>query len=129
MVAPRPIFLSAGKGPDMNPDGTIKLMKAGDPNFVASRGPIGQQAESINDAWVDAKGTFLAGVAAGPVYRLLGKKDLGTTEFPKIETALTSGDIAFRQHSAGHTPAPNWPFFLDFAARYFEAPKAVAAVR
>jgi hypothetical protein len=120
MVAPRPVFLSAGKGPDTNPDGSIMMMPAGDPRFQASRGPIEQQAANINDAWVDAKGTFLAGVGAGPVYRLLGKKDLGTEEFPKIETALVSGDIAFRQHSAGHTPTPNWPVFLEFAARYFD---------
>jgi hypothetical protein len=71
------------------------------------------------DGWVDAKGTFLAGVGAGPVYRLLGKKDLGTTEFPPIETGLMNGDISFRQHSGGHTPAPNWPTFLTFADRYF----------
>jgi (4-O-methyl)-D-glucuronate---lignin esterase len=51
---------------------------------------------------------------------LLGKKDLGTAEFPRIETAVMTGDIAFRQHSSGHTPGPNWPVFLDFAARYFE---------
>jgi len=70
------------------------------------------------DGWVDAKGMFLAAVAAGPVYKLLGKKDLGTTEFPPIETALIDGDIAFRQHSAGHTPGPNWPTFLSFASRY-----------
>jgi fermentation-respiration switch protein FrsA (DUF1100 family) len=120
MVAPRPVFLSAGKGPDTNSDGSIMMMPAGDPRFQASRGLIEQQAANINDAWVDAKGTFLAGVGAGPVYRLLGKKDLGTEEFPKIETALVSGDIAFRQHSAGHTPTPNWPVFLEFAARYFD---------
>jgi hypothetical protein len=129
MVAPRPVFLSTGKGPTLNPDGTVKMMQPGDPNFVASRGPLDQQAENINDAWVDPKGTFLAGVGAGPVYRLLGKKDLGTTEFPKIETGLMSGDVAFRQHSAGHTPGPNWPVFLDFAARYFDAPKAATAAR
>ena len=70
------------------------------------------------DGWVDAKGMFMAAAAAGPVYRLLGKKDMGTTEFPPIETALVDGDIAFRQHSGGHTPAPNWPTFLAFAARY-----------
>ena len=29
------------------------------------------------DGWVDAKGMFLAAAGAGPVYRLLGKKDLG----------------------------------------------------
>src|SRR5205085_5160763 len=31
------------------------------------------------DGWVDAKGMFMAAVAAGPVYKLLGKKDMGTT--------------------------------------------------
>jgi hypothetical protein len=29
-----------------------------------------------------------------------------------------NGDLAFRQHSGGHTPGPNWPTFLDFASRY-----------
>jgi hypothetical protein len=70
------------------------------------------------DAWVDAKGTFLAGMGAGSVYRLLGKKDMGTTEFPAIETALVDGDVAFRQHSGGHVDGPNWPAFLTFADRY-----------
>jgi hypothetical protein len=71
------------------------------------------------DEWVDARGMFMAAVAAGPVYKLLGKKDLGTTIFPALETSLTSGDIAYRQHSGGHTPQPNWEYFLEFAARYF----------
>jgi hypothetical protein len=74
------------------------------------------------DGWADAKGMFLAEVGAGPVYRLLGKKDLGTSDFPPIETALISGDLGFRQHSGGHTPAPNWPTFLEFASRYLKAP-------
>jgi hypothetical protein len=74
------------------------------------------------DGWVDARGMFLAAVAAGPVYRLLGKKDLGTSEFPPIGTALISGDIGFRQHTGGHTPLPNWPTFLDFAGHYFKTP-------
>jgi len=71
------------------------------------------------DGWVDARGMFMATVAAGPVYNLLGKKDLGTTDFPPVETSLTDGDLAFRQHSSGHTDVPNWPFFIDFATRYF----------
>jgi hypothetical protein len=129
LVAPRPVFLSTGNGPDLNPDGTVKKMEPGSPQFQASRGPIEQQAANINDAWVDPKGTFLAGVGAGPVYRLLGRKDLGTTEFPKIETAVVSGNIAFRQHSGGHTPGPNWPVFLEFAARYFDAKPPAAAAR
>jgi hypothetical protein len=70
------------------------------------------------DGWVDAKGMFMAAAGAGPVYKLLGKKDLGTTEFPPIETPLVNGDVAFRQHSGGHTDAPNWPTFLAFADRY-----------
>ncbi len=65
---------------------------------------------------------FLAAVGAGPVYRLLGKKDMGTTEFPQIETPLIDGDVAFRQHSGGHTPGPNWPTFLRFADRYIKGP-------
>jgi hypothetical protein len=98
LCAPRPVFLSAG-------------------NLVDPAIDIGH-----SDAWVDAKGTFLAGVAAGPVYRLLGKKDLGTDAFPPIETGILSGDLVFRQHSAGHTPNPNWPYFLAFAEREFKAP-------
>lgn len=52
------------------------------------------------------------------MYRPLGKKDMGTTEFPPIETPSITGEVAFRQHSGGHTPAPNWPTFLIFASRY-----------
>ena len=78
------------------------------------------------DGWVDARGMFMAAVGAGPVYRLLGKKDLGTTVFPPIETPLIDGDIAFRQHSGGHTPAPNWPTFLTFASRYLKGPGVAA---
>ena len=98
MCAPRPVFLSAGNSVDPAVD-------------------IGH-----SDAWVDAKGTFLAGVGAGPVYRLLGKRDLATTVFPPIETGILDGDLVFRQHSAGHTPNPNWPYFLTFAQREFKSP-------
>ena len=79
---------------------------------------ISAGAANRGDGWVDAKGMFLAAAGAGPVYRLLGKKDLGTSEFPSIETALIDGEIAFRQHSGGHTPGPNWPTFLKYAERY-----------
>ena len=82
--------------------------------------PVFVSSGETGDAWVDARGMFMAAVAAGPVYRLLGRKDLGTDQFPKVETGLTEGDIAFRQHSGGHTPGPNWPTFLTFAGRYFK---------
>ncbi len=84
------------------------------PVFISSGSP------AVEGNWVDAKGMFLGGVYAGPVYRLLGKKDLGTVAFPPIETALVDGEIAFRQHSGGHTTGPNWPTFLAFAERYLK---------
>ena len=40
-------------------------------------------------------------------------------EFPPVETSLIAGELAYRQHAGGHTSGPNWPTFLDFAARYF----------
>ncbi|HTZ48217.1 MAG TPA: acetylxylan esterase [Verrucomicrobiae bacterium] len=84
------------------------------PVFISAGSP------QVEGGWVDAKGMFLAAVNAGPVYELLGKKGLGAKEFPPMETALISGDIAFRQHSAGHTTGPNWPTFLMFASRYLQ---------
>jgi hypothetical protein len=78
---------------------------------------------SVEGTWVDARGMFEAAVAAGPVYRLLGKNALGTDEFPPMETALIDGDLAFRQHSGGHTAGPNWPTFLRFADRYIATPR------
>jgi (4-O-methyl)-D-glucuronate---lignin esterase len=90
--------------------------------------PVFISAGATNgDGWVDAKGMFLAAAGAGPVYRLLGKKDLGTAEFPPIETPLIDGEIAFRQHSGGHTPGPNWPTLLAFASRYIKGPPLPAA--
>ena len=38
-----------------------------------------------------------------------------------METPLVDGDVAFRQHSGGHTDVPNWPTFLPFASRYVKA--------
>jgi hypothetical protein len=86
------------------------------PVFISAGSP------KVEGQWIDQRGMFMAAAAAGPVYRLLGKKDLGTNEFPAIETALVDGDIAWRQHSGGHTTGPNWPAFIQFASRYFRNP-------
>ncbi|HVT81628.1 MAG TPA: acetylxylan esterase [Phycisphaerae bacterium] len=71
-----------------------------------------------DDRGADTKGMFLAAAGAGPVYKLLGKKDLGTSEMPAPDVSLIDGDIAFRQHEGGHTDALDWPVFLQFASRY-----------
>ena len=76
---------------------------------------------AVEGQWIDARGMFLAGVHAGPVYRLLGRKDLGTATMPPMETGLVDGEIAFRQHSGGHTTGPNWPTFIAYANRYVRA--------
>ncbi|AMR27547.1 acetylxylan esterase [Hymenobacter psoromatis] len=73
------------------------------------------------DSWTDARGTFLAGVGASPVYALLGKKSLPTAEMPAPDVALLNGDLAFREHTGGHTDLPDWPAFIEFARKYFPA--------
>jgi hypothetical protein len=73
------------------------------------------------DQWADPVGMFQAQVAAGPVYRLLGKKDLGTTELPPLDTPLTAGDLGWHYHTGGHTATPaDWQAFLVFLDKYFK---------
>lgn len=83
------------------------------PVFISSGSP------QVEGQWIDAKGMFLGGVHAGSVYRLLGKKDLGTTAFPKLGMPLVSGEIAFRQHAGGHSTGPNWSTWIAWACRYW----------
>lgn len=83
------------------------------PVFISSGSP------NVEGRWVDAKGMFLGGVHASPVYVLLGKKGLGTDQFPEEKTGLLEGDIAWRQHEGGHTTGPNWEYFIPFARRYW----------
>jgi hypothetical protein len=77
--------------------------------------------------WVDAHGSFMAGVLAGPAYRLLRKKDLGTSgdyltdKMPAVST-LIGGELAWRQHDGGHTNVPNFPAFYEWAGRYISSP-------
>lgn len=80
---------------------------------------ISSGSAAVEGQWVDAKGMFLGGAMAGPVYELLGKQSMRTMLFPPQET-LVDGDVAFRQHEGGHTNAPNWPHFIKFAERYLE---------
>jgi hypothetical protein len=68
--------------------------------------------------WLDQQGSFMAAVAAGPVFRLLGAKDLGTATMPQVNVGLLDGKLAWRQHDGGHTDAPNWKYFLAWADRF-----------
>lgn len=84
------------------------------PVFISAGSP------QVEGQWIDARGMFLAAVHAGPVYRLLGKKDLNTKEFPAMGTALTTGEIAFRQHAGGHSTGPNWSTWIAWASNYWK---------
>jgi len=73
--------------------------------------------------WLDQQGSFMAAVAAGSVYRLLGARDIGVTDdyrkakMPPVNTSLLEGRLAWRQHDGGHTDGPNWKYFIPWAAR------------
>jgi lysophospholipase L1-like esterase len=74
--------------------------------------------------WLDHQGSYMAAVAAGPVFRLLGAKDLGTSDdyrkekMPGVNVGLLGGQLAWRQHDGGHTDGPNWKYFLQWADRF-----------
>jgi cephalosporin-C deacetylase len=95
LCAPRPCFISYG------------TVEGGDPK------------------WVDARGSFMACVLAGPVYRLLGKHDFGTTggyltvPLPPVGQ-LIGGELAWRQHNGGHDVTPNWPTFFGWVGDYIQ---------
>jgi hypothetical protein len=51
------------------------------PQIVAAPLFVSSGSQQVEGGWVDAKGMFLGAVGAAPVYRLLGKKDLGRPSF------------------------------------------------
>lgn len=83
------------------------------PIFISGGSP------HVEGQWIDVKGMFIGGANAGSVYKLLGKRDLGTMEFPKLSTSLVTGEIAFRQHAGGHSTGPNWSTWIAWACRYW----------
>ena len=96
LCAPRPTFISYG------------VPEKGDAN------------------WLDQQGSYMATVAAGPVFRLLGVRDLGVAEdyrvakMPPVNTGLLDGELAWRQHDGGHEDRTNMSFFIAWANRLLE---------
>jgi hypothetical protein len=102
LCAPRPVFVSYG------------IPEKGDAN------------------WLDQQGSFMAAIAAQPVYHLLGAKGLGRSDdynaekMPEVNVDLLDGDLAWRQHDGGHTDAPNIPHFIRWAnARFAKTSQSV----
>ena len=69
--------------------------------------------------WLDQKGSYMAAVAAGVVFKLLNVKDLGVSNdynkeiMPPINTGLLDGELAWRQHDGWHTYSPNMKYFIE----------------
>ena len=91
LCAPRPVFISYG---------------------------VPEKGDAL---WLDQQGSFMAAVAAQPVFRLLGAKDLGRSDdyrvekMPPVNVGLLDGALAWRQHDGGHTDGPNWRYFIPWA--------------
>jgi hypothetical protein len=73
--------------------------------------------------WLDHQGSYMAAIAAGPVFRLLGVRDLGDTRdyhvatMPGVNVGLVNGELAWRQHDGGHEDRSNMPHFIEWANR------------
>jgi lysophospholipase L1-like esterase len=91
------------------------------PTFISYGVP-----EKGDAKWLDHQGSYMAAVAAGPVFRLLGAKDLGTSDdyrtekMPPVNTGLLDGQLAWRQHDGGHTDGPNWKYFIAWADKFLK---------
>ena len=89
------------------------------PTFISYGVP-----EKGDAKWLDHQGSYMAAIAAGPVFRLLGAKDLGksdnyhTEKMPAVNVALLDGQLAWRQHDGGHTDGPNWKYFISWADKF-----------
>ena len=95
LCAPRPTFISYG------------IPEKGDAN------------------WLDQQGSYMATVAAGPVFQLLGARDLGEkrdyreAQMPPVNTGLLEGQLAWRQHDGGHEDRTNMKHFIEWANKMF----------
>jgi hypothetical protein len=96
LCAPRPTFISYG------------IPEKGDAN------------------WLDHQGSYMAAIAAGPVFRLLGAKDLGdkddyhVAKMPAVNVSMLDGQLAWRQHDGGHEDRSNMKYFIAWANKFIK---------
>jgi hypothetical protein len=81
--------------------------------------------------WLDHQGSWMATVAANPVWELLGARGLSgagfqldpnyrTSAMPPVNTGLLDGQLVWRQHDGGHTDGPNMTFFISWADKFID---------
>jgi hypothetical protein len=80
--------------------------------------------EKGDSHWLDHQGSWMATVAASPVWTLLGAKSLGvdedyrTAKMPAVNEGLLNGQLAWRQDDGGHTDAPNMKYFIQWVDKF-----------
>jgi hypothetical protein len=86
--------------------------------------------------WLDQQGSYMATVAGGPVFRLLGARDIGeqenyrTAKMPPVNTGLLDGELAWRQHDGGHEDRSNMKHFIAWASQLLKhTPPATAPLK
>jgi len=106
------------KGPDDLPVDSHELIAlcAPRPTFISYGIP-----EKGDANWLDQQGSYMATVAAGEVFRLLGVRDIGdqndyrVAQLPPFNTGLLDGELAWRQHDGGHEDRSNMSYFISWA--------------
>ena len=74
---------------------------------------------ATGDLWADPRGEYLSAWAAGPVYRLLGRRPLTSPAQPPPETPAGS-DVAYFLRTGPHDLLlPDWEHYLDVADSEF----------
>ena len=75
--------------------------------------------------WLDHQGSYMATVAASPVWTLLGAPGLSTdnldehtAQMPPVNDGLLGGKLAWRQDDGGHTDAPNMKYFIQWVDHF-----------
>jgi hypothetical protein len=77
-------------------------------------------ASAEEDLWADPRGEFLSLVAAGPVYRLLGKQDLGTDQMPAVGKPIQR-TVAYHIRPGKHDiNSYDWEQYLNFADKHLK---------
>jgi hypothetical protein len=77
-------------------------------------------ASAEEDLWAAPRGEFLSLVAAGPVYKLLGKQDLGTNQMPGIHQPIQT-TLGYHIRAGKHDiTTSDWEQYLNFADKHFK---------